>query len=144
MATLVPEKFNLSTVNGGQEYTDGDGVQPEVMTQLVEGVGYVTEQMEAFTEQPDFSEASFVGTPRVDVVDVYVNGRLYKKLKFSNLKGEPGRVTQVTATVDNSVGTPSASVTLGGQGTDATLHFDFRNIKGEQGVGIKSVTITQS
>ena len=50
-------------------------------------------------------------------------------------KGENGITPNVnmSASVDNSVGTPSVTVTKGGTATNPTFALDFKNLKGVQG-----------
>lgn len=57
--------------------------------------------------------------------------------------GTAAKITNVTASVTENTGVPSASVKVGGTDTDRTLDFTFDNLKGETGVGIKSLAITE-
>lgn len=111
MNEFTPKKIDLSIINGGVEYTDDSAVQPNLFNDMVEGVAFVDEAMQAFTEQPDTSEANTIGEPDVTLVDSVVNGRKYKKLKFSHLKGESGQSALVYKgqVTDNTV--PSVGAT---------------------------------
>lgn len=90
MSEFNPTKIDTSIINSGRKYEQGDGVQPNLFNDIVEGVAYVDEEMQALTEQPDTSEASLVGEPTVTLVNTVYNGRTHKKFKFSRLKGEQG------------------------------------------------------
>lgn len=56
-------------------------------------------------------------------------------------RGDSAVIEDVTASVTNSVGTPSVGVTLGGTPLKRTIHLDFDNLKGEPGVDGESATI---
>lgn len=49
--------------------------------------------------------------------------------------GDAGVITNVTASVDNNVGTPSVQVTLGGTPNQRTIDLAFHNLKGSTGSG---------
>ena len=61
--------------------------------------------------------------------------------------GEAGKITGVTATVDETTGTPVVEVTMGGTAENRTFAFAFSGIKGETGTdgedgrGISSIII---
>ena len=51
-------------------------------------------------------------------------------------KGDTGKaanIKKITATVDNSIGTPQVTVSETGDGSDKTVAFDFFGLKGEKG-----------
>ncbi|MBO7735027.1 MAG: hypothetical protein J6S67_20865 [Methanobrevibacter sp.] len=49
--------------------------------------------------------------------------------------GTSASIVGVSATVDDNVGTPSVSVTMGGTETERTFDFAFYNLKGQDGSG---------
>lgn len=53
--------------------------------------------------------------------------------------GDAASIKEVTASIDNGIGTPSVAVTATGTGAEKTVHFDFKNLKGETG----SIALTE-
>lgn len=85
-----PKKINLSRINGGNAYQDGDTPQPNLFNDVAENSAYCAEQIEAILHPPEVVETDPNLPPMVEWVRTYVNGRAYQKLRFSNLKGAPG------------------------------------------------------
>ena len=55
---------------------------------------------------------------------------------LNGAKGDTGpaaTIKEITAAVDANIGTPTVSVSESGSGTEKTVHFDFKNLKGETG-----------
>ena len=55
------------------------------------------------------------------------------KILLGNIKGESAKITDVTASVDNTTGTPSVTVTMGGTENERSFNFAFSGLKGETG-----------
>ena len=52
---------------------------------------------------------------------------------FDGADGENAEIVGATGTVDNEVGEPSVTITMGGTPTERSFNFAFHNMKGEQG-----------
>lgn len=154
MAEWSRNKVDSDQLNNGQEYTTNSNVSREQLNSMINAGLYAQDFAEKLVENIDTSEADNVGTPTVTVVDGTgaTTDKPYKKFKFANLKGEqgsqgvqgekgekgetgsPAGFGTPTATIDDNVGTPSVIVTATGDDTAKVFNFDFRNLKGEQGI----------
>jgi hypothetical protein len=45
MAELKPENIDVLTINNGQEYKDGDGLQPNALNALIKATSYIQEEI---------------------------------------------------------------------------------------------------
>lgn len=90
MAEWNRDKVNSSDLNNGNEYDKDSQVALQELNGMVNAGLYAQDFAEHLADTPDTSEANNVGTPSVKLVDNVSNGIVYKKFKFSNLKGEKG------------------------------------------------------
>ena len=83
MAEFTPNKINPKEINGGERFTNGDGVDASAINAPIEAAAYV---QGLATNQPDTTNAGLVGTPSVSIEEV--DG--LPRFKFEYLKGEKG------------------------------------------------------
>lgn len=86
MAEWSKNRADSSSINSGREFTTDDDLAVNELNAMVNNSFYAVDFAEAMADAPDISEIDGTGTPSVSIVD---NGK-FKKLKFSNLKGEKG------------------------------------------------------
>lgn len=120
MASFNPKKIDISKINSGVEYADGDGISPSAINDPIEGTLYSQIITDNLSQAPDVSEANQYGTVGVSFVDGnIVNGVQTKKLKFSNLKGKDG--TNGVSIINATAGTP----TITDETTITPITFEF-------------------
>lgn len=83
MAKLLPAKMDINSINGGNEYTNADGLQAKTINAVVASGAWVQKLGE---NTPDTSKANQVGTPTVSID----NSSGTPKFVFANLKGATG------------------------------------------------------
>lgn len=93
---------------------------------------------DTFTVTNGSSISSIAKTSSSGLVDTYTitltNGDTETFTVTNGADGTAADISSVTATVSNTTGTPSCTVTRGGTSTERTFNFAFTNIKGEQGI----------
>lgn len=130
--------------------TDGTMTQSAINTALAGKVSSFTATASVDAE---------VGTPSVTVTKSGTTTAPSYDFAFKNLKGEKGATgpqgpqgptgatptVSATATVSNTVGTPSVTVTKSGSDAAPTFAFAFNNIKGATGdAGSNNIVMVQS
>ena len=63
------------------------------------------------------------------------NGNIIDIPILQGPKGPAGKITNITASVSNTTGTPNVAVTLGGTAEERTIDLAFSGLKGEKGEG---------
>ena len=53
--------------------------------------------------------------------------------------GDAAIIKNITASIDNNIGTPAITMTATGAGAEKSVHFNFKNLKGEKG----DITLTE-
>lgn len=98
MALLKPEKIDLSFVNDGKEYDNGQILNAEIVNSIIKSTAY--SQCLA-TNQPDNSQANKTGKPTVTIENRDDGTPVFQ---FHNLKGEKGDSGISNAVLSNEVG----------------------------------------
>lgn len=84
MAKFTPKEIDLSQINGGNKFENGDRITPESVNAPIESSAFV----QALAKNaPDTSRANLVGTPNVEII---TDADGTPRFKFSYLKGAPG------------------------------------------------------
>jgi len=105
-------------------------------------LGYYTtiDELTADIKNPSVGDAYGVGSAHP--YDIYIyssnkgwvnNGALQGGKGEDGADGTNATITDVTATVDETTGTPTVSVTMGGSESKRSFAFAFSGLKGEQG-----------
>ena len=72
-----------------------------------------------------------------NIITVTLTNHTQQHFEISNgAKGDTGDaagIKEITTSIDNGIGVPSVTVTATGTGAEKTVHFDFKNLKGETG-----------
>ena len=97
MAFWDKKKRDPSQIHGGLEYKQNDNISIDQINAVVNNSFYATDRSDyavdlstALADPPDNTDVNKVGTPKVELIDNEKNGKVLKKFKFSNLKGEKG------------------------------------------------------
>lgn len=93
MANFYPQKMNFDEINGGNQYTDADGLQSKTINDVVQSTMY--SQMLA-TNQPNIDEIDGEGEPSITIEEVGGSPRL----KFTNF-GNRQKVEILSKKVEN-------------------------------------------
>lgn len=78
-----PKTFDITKINNGNQYKNGDGVYADDINAVVEGAAYA---QALAVQEPNTKNVDKVGTPSVSI-EIYDG---LPRLKFENLKGEKG------------------------------------------------------
>ena len=136
--TTYPCKAVIVDADAKVEGEETESITPSQFEQFVEIVHDEVEQVTGMTAEaetlPAGSDATAsysdgvlsFGIPRGDKGEQGEQGE-------TGHTGEPAGFGDVTASVDNTVGTPSVNVTASGPDTAKEFDFEFHNLKGEQG-----------
>lgn len=136
--TTYPCKAVIVDADAKVEGEETESITPSQFEQFVEIVHDEVEQVTGMTAEaetlPAGSDATAsysdgvlsFGIPKGDKGEQGEQGE-------TGHTGEPAGFGDVTASVDNTVGTPSVNVTASGPDTAKEFDFEFHNLKGEQG-----------
>lgn len=136
--TTYPCKAVIVDADAKVEGDETESITPSQFEQFVEIVHDEVEQVTGMTAEaetlPAGSDATAsysggvlsFGIPRGDKGEQGEQGE-------TGHTGEPAGFGDVTASVDNTVGTPSVNVTASGPDTAKEFDFEFHNLKGDKG-----------
>jgi hypothetical protein len=90
--------------------------------------------LESAVANPNVGDAYGVGSAAPYNIYIYTSDNGWvDNGQLQGAKGDSAKITEVTANVDNTSGTPDVAVTMGGTDTNRTFHLSFSGLKGEKG-----------
>jgi hypothetical protein len=118
------KKVNSADLNRDNEYTKDSVLSADALNSIVNSGLYSQDFVEHLADNPDVSDANNVGIPSVTLVDSpsATVEKPYKRLKFSNLKGERGEKGDKGET--GSAGKDGAGCYINGVATDVNFTSD--------------------
>lgn len=146
------EEFNANALQKGKEYVNAVKTEGDTWVTAVQHEGELQTKEVKTSGTKSIQDLNTEYNKKIDGLDktitdyIVANNDKFKgepgKDGATGAQGQPGRdgqngvnatITSATASVNNSVGTPSVDVTLGGTESARTFNFSFQNIKGEKG-----------
>ena len=127
MAKWTRDRVDSESLNGGNEFSRDSQVALEELNAIINAGLYSQDFVENLTEGVDISDANNSGIPMVGFVDYNKNGKVYKKFKFSNLKGVG------IATHNRAIGENTKSTVLSWVGRKNDSWSGFTDLQGNVG-----------
>ncbi len=146
------EEFNDSALQKGKEYVNAVKTEGDTWVIAIQHEGELQTQEVKNSGTKSIQDLNTEYHKKIDGLDKTITD--YIVANNDKFKGEPGEggatgaqgqpgldgengvnatITSATASVNNSVGTPSVEITLGGTESARTFDFSFQNIKGDKG-----------
>lgn len=144
------ENFNANAIEQGKEYVNAVKTEGDTWVLAVQNEGDIQYKRINDTGSENIQNLNTEYDKKIQNLDTTITN--YIVANNDKFKGEPGKngvdgqqgnpglngvnaiISNVTADVDDSVGTPSVQVQMGGTESNRTFNFSFSNLKGKQGV----------
>lgn len=134
------DEFNSNATKQGEDYVHAVKTEGDTWVIAVQNEGDIQYKRVNESGSTNIQNLNTEYNNKIKNLDTTITNYIVTNSdKFKGEKGEPGQngqnaiISNVIASVNNTVGTPNVQVQMGGTENNRTFNFSFENLKGDRG-----------